>query len=768
MIREEEEEEGAAANTTADTSSNIYNNESSNRNGCRSQQKQQQQQHRLSFVLPTLLVVLLLMNHQAVVVEAKEEGYYHHPVSIQQAHTNSSTTTTTTTTTTTILEEEENDYTTPRRRFLTPNYIDDYKRRRVMYEAKLPEDHFVKDLPLLDLNEAPHHYAGLLPASADGHKYLFYWYFLPDETKNIDDKDIPLVLWLNGGPGCSSMDGLFLENGPLQFIQRASESSPNTEEWKIGLREGGSWHDSPAHVVYLDQPVGTGLSFTSDHKSYPKNDEEVNVDFYYWLQKFLSLHSKTLLVNNKNGKGKKEMARPMYFTGESHAGHYIPSMMAYIMKQQHLQEQYPEDETISVKLGGAAIGNGWFDPPVQYAAAAAAYGHGLIGRAQQAKLDEKEKECQSILKGGKYYSSKCMSLLDDIVHQSHGGNLNTRVSQYDIRQIEISSSREFPPGHKIVESYLGNRGNAKKLFGKDFDHNLVLKAIHASSSLEAGQRFQECTDPPYIALRHQDGLGVTKDIVLLLNNNIKMFFFNGIMDLICNHVGNEIALENLEWQYSKDWIQAPRYAWISSDKHVAGYMKEYKNLSYLKLLDSGHMVPMDQPQIALAMITTLMYPNKYSFESSLQSLKRSIPKESTSSCPDKCSNNKNKDHTSDCPDCVCDNDDDINVKSSLLKSSKGGEDTNGIFGIASWIAGIIALCVFCMYYILNQRQQQATQHSYAAASMGDDMVEMTPAFAYTDKPNEKSDDDDESSEDEGKTDEENNNKEESTTTGVLL
>jgi hypothetical protein len=45
-------------------------------------------------------------------------------------------------------------------------------------------------------------------------------------------------------------------------------------------------------------------------------------------------------------------------------------------------------------------------------------------------------------------------------------------------------------------------------------------------------------------LKHQDGLGVTQDVVDLLNNNVRLLFFNGIEDMICNHVGNEIAVEN--------------------------------------------------------------------------------------------------------------------------------------------------------------------------------------------------------------------------------
>lgn len=74
------------------------------------------------------------------------------------------------------------------------------------------EDHLVTSLPFLKNDDfSTAHYAGLLPANAKKTKYFFYWLFDHDSDNSLDNEsDIPLLIWMNGGPGCSSMDGMSL------------------------------------------------------------------------------------------------------------------------------------------------------------------------------------------------------------------------------------------------------------------------------------------------------------------------------------------------------------------------------------------------------------------------------------------------------------------------------------------------------------------------------------------------------------------------------
>ena len=370
---------------------------------------------------------------------------------------------------------------------------------------------------------------------------------------------------------------------------------------------------------------------------------------------------------------------------------------------------------MKIPCSGAAIGNGWVDPYYQYAAADAAYGAGLIGTAQRASFDDKERTCQSSLKSGNYRSGVCFALLDDIIDQSSGTSGSSKVSQYDTRIWEKrGESRSFPFGHKDVESYLGGAGSSNPPL--NINYRDVLSAIHATESIDAGQTYRECTDPPYMALQHQDGLGVVDELVRILDHDSKphMLFFNGINDLICNHVGNEQFLDVLPWSKTSQYTQQSRHAWESGvDPSMKrnyvpgrpdGFIKTFENLSYLKILEAGHMVPMDQPAVALTMIQTLVYGtggSKNGFLSSIQNLARADTNKDARMCK-----------LDECPDCVAP----VGGRPTVPKDAVVASMTWGSVGVwlASFVMGIIFTC-------LCQRRQRAVQAKRVLASLDDDM-----------------------------------------------
>nr|GMC48199.1 Serine carboxypeptidase-like 17 [Ipomoea batatas] len=82
----------------------------------------------------------------------------------------------------------------------------------------------------------------------------FFYYFIKSESNPNSD---PLMIWLSGGPGCSSLSGLIYEIGPITFVP--VEYNGSIPELIINPY---SWTKT-ASIIFLDLPVGTGFSYAT-------------------------------------------------------------------------------------------------------------------------------------------------------------------------------------------------------------------------------------------------------------------------------------------------------------------------------------------------------------------------------------------------------------------------------------------------------------------------------------------------------------------------
>ena len=131
---------------------------------------------------------------------------------------------------------------------------------------------------------------------------MWFWFF---EARN-SPSTAPLAMWLNGGPGCSSMIGLFQENGPCTF-NNVSGSTPRP------VLNPHSWNNF-ANMLYVDQPIGTGFSFGTDDAN-----STVTAAPFVWklLQAF---YAQFPTYENRNFG---------LFT-ESYGGHFAPEFAFYL------------------------------------------------------------------------------------------------------------------------------------------------------------------------------------------------------------------------------------------------------------------------------------------------------------------------------------------------------------------------------------------------------------------------------------------------------
>ncbi|KAH9859685.1 hypothetical protein IAQ61_011466 [Plenodomus lingam] len=151
-------------------------------------------------------------------------------------------------------------------------------------------------------------YAGLLPISdkANETSELYFWFF-PSENPAASEE---IVIWLNGGPGCSSLEGFLQENGPISW-QYGTGPKPVRNAW--------SWTNL-TNMVWIDQPVGTGFS---KGISTATTQEEIAEDFAGFFKNFVN----TFGLNN----------RKIYMTGESYAGRYIPYIADAMLKKNNTE-----------------------------------------------------------------------------------------------------------------------------------------------------------------------------------------------------------------------------------------------------------------------------------------------------------------------------------------------------------------------------------------------------------------------------------------------
>lgn len=160
----------------------------------------------------------------------------------------------------------------------------------------------------------------------------------------------PVVLWLNGGPGASSLGGLLYENGPFTINDDGQTLARNPTSW-----------NKHANMLYIEAPVGVGFSYniSGEYTSGDVIQAEENYQslVYFFNEKFPHLKSNAFFI-----------------TGESYGGVYVPTLAEAVVRG-NLEQPAAENQ---INLKGFAVGNGVneFSANSQLYFA---YYHGLIG-----------------------------------------------------------------------------------------------------------------------------------------------------------------------------------------------------------------------------------------------------------------------------------------------------------------------------------------------------------------------------------------------------
>ena len=230
----------------------------------------------------------------------------------------------------------------------------------------------------------------------------------------------PVVLWLTGGPGCSSLLAAFTENGPCLVPETGANAGK-------AVFNPFAWN-SNATVIWLDQPAGVGFSTGSETD---KDEADVAVDAYAFLQAFFKAH-----VDLQD--------LPFFVAGESYGGHYAPAI-SYAVAQGNKALQ-PGD--VKINLEGLLVGNGLTVPVAQYPKyAEMAYnysiqkiGHPVISLATYEQMTKELDVCLPLIAACQKDTASC-ALAQSVCNNAQIGPYEqTGLNPYDIR-----APCTFPP-----------------------------------------------------------------------------------------------------------------------------------------------------------------------------------------------------------------------------------------------------------------------------------------------------------------------------------
>ena len=358
---------------------------------------------------------------------------------------------------------------------------------------------------------------------------------------HFQNQSNPISLWLQGGPGGSSLFGLFVENGPYTLI-----------DVDTAVLKNYTWLGSMS-LIYFDNPVGTGFSFTENDKGYATNEADVARDLYNALGQFFTLFSE--YRNND-----------FYLTGESYAGKYIPAIGSLL---------HAKKNESKINLKGVAIGNGLIDPESMIDYSSFLYEISLFNE-DQARIGKKYEE----------------AILDDIKNERYAECLKKR---YEYMGSNVQSYFKIVTGlNYFYNMRLSEQPKDQTFFNAYVTQPKARKALHVGTKTFNSERQVE---------QHleDDICRSSKSELITLMENYKVLLYSGQLDIRVATPFTDSMLSRLKWKGSEEFMQSKRQIW-KVDGQIDGYLKKSNKFYFMIIRNAGHILPYDQPKLAFHMI----------------------------------------------------------------------------------------------------------------------------------------------------------------------
>lgn len=396
--------------------------------------------------------------------------------------------------------------------------------------------------------------------------HMFWWLYYANSS-SASYKELPLVMWLQGGPGGSSCGfGNFEEIGPL--------------DRDLKLRET-SWVRA-ASVLFVDNPVGTGYSYTDTEDALTKDVAMVASDMMVLLKKFFSLKTEFQSI-------------PFYIFSESYGGKMAAAISLELAKA-------TQAGSIKCNFAGVALGDSWISPIDSVMTwGAYLYSTSLLDDTGLNEVYTAAKAVMDAVNQGDYLKATDLwSLTENVVEQNTNGvNFYNILTQNSDEMVKISSDqaadgflfalkrRHIHPLHRQSLSDLMNGPIRQKL-------GVIPKNVTWGGQAEA----------VFVSMAGDFMKPVVDVVDQLLTAGVNVTVYNGQLDLIVDTMGQEMWVKKLKWDGLQNFN---KLKWTAledpqAQSQTGAFYKTYKNFAFYWILKAGHMIPSDQGPMALRML----------------------------------------------------------------------------------------------------------------------------------------------------------------------
>ncbi|GKU87217.1 hypothetical protein SLEP1_g1658 [Rubroshorea leprosula] len=403
-------------------------------------------------------------------------------------------------------------------------------------------------------------FSGYVTVNEEQGRALFYWL---TEATSLPQKK-PLVLWLNGGPGCSSVAyGASEEIGPFRINKTGSSLYLNKYAWN---RE--------ANILFLESPAGVGFSYTNTSSNLKDSgDNRTAQDNLMFLIRWMS-------------RFPQYRYREFYIAGESYGGHYVPQLA----KKIHDYNRAFSRPFINLKgyLVGNAVTDYYYD---NIGTVAFWWSHAMISDGTY----------RSILKNCNFSAENTSKECDNVVDYAMNHEFG------DIDQYSIYTPTCMPNNtvrHKRLKSSLLRRRISgydpctENYAEKYYNRPDVQKAMHANTT-GIPYKWTACSDVlfKYWTDSANSMLPIYKE---LMAAGLRIWVYSGDTDSVVPVTATRFSLGHLNLKIKTSW-----YPWYSGNQ-VGGWTQVYEKLTFATVRGAGHEVPLFRPGPAFILFRSFL------------------------------------------------------------------------------------------------------------------------------------------------------------------